>query len=42
MELLVLKEGTPEKLDQYVTTEDILFANIEPKLERILNDQYGK
>jgi hypothetical protein len=26
----------------YLSTEDILFSIIEPKLEKIVNDQYGK
>lgn len=36
------KEDSSEKLDQYFTTEDILFAIITPRLDKIVKDQYGE
>ncbi|MBD8590026.1 hypothetical protein IFT92_19740 [Peribacillus simplex] len=36
------KEDTPERVNGYVSTEDILLSLIEPKLNKIVKDQYGK
>ena len=36
------KENIPVRVDSYFTTEDVLLALIEPKLTKIVKDQYGK
>lgn len=36
------KEAIPERVDGYFTTQDILSAIIEPKLNKIVKDQYGR
>jgi len=35
-------ESEPKKVDGYFTTEDILFSIIEPKLIKIVHNQYEK
>ncbi|MEM5010010.1 hypothetical protein ACQRXC_11840 [Niallia taxi] len=35
-------ETKAERVDGYFTTEDILFSIFEPKLIKIVHDQYGK
>jgi hypothetical protein len=41
------KEGSvenakPERIDSYSTTQDILFSIIRPRLNKIVNEQYGR
>jgi hypothetical protein len=35
-------ENLPVRVDSYFTTEDVLLSLIEPKLNKIVKDQYGK